>query len=105
MFCLSVVVALEGISDVVNSRIGKKSIGFNGKSYEKKEEKEAYKMVTHEDIKKYGIIPELVGRLPVIASLEMLEVKDLVKILKEPKNAILRQYQKMFKMDGVTFRI
>ena len=94
--------SFEGISDVVNSRIGKKSIGFNGKSYEKKEEKEAYKMVTHEDIKKYGIIPELVGRLPVIASLEMLEVKDLVKILKEPKNAILRQYQKMFKMDGVT---
>lgn len=94
--------SFEGISDVVNSRIGKKSIGFNGKSFGKKEEKEAYKMVTHEDIKKYGIIPELVGRLPVIASLEMLEVKDLIKILKEPKNAILRQYQKMFKMDGVT---
>lgn len=93
--------SFEGISDVVNNRIGKKAIGFGGNTEKAKDEKEAYKMVTHEDIKKYGIIPELVGRLPVIASLEMLEVKDLVKILKEPKNAILKQYQKMFKMDGV----
>lgn len=94
--------SFEGINDVVNNRIGKKSIGFNGTVQSNMSEKETYKMVTHEDIKKYGIIPELVGRLPVIATLEMLEVKDLVKILKEPKNAILKQYQKMFKMDGVT---
>lgn len=95
--------SFEGITDVVNSRIGKKSIGFNTNgSASKKDDKEAYRLVTHEDIKKYGIIPELVGRLPVIASLELLEVEDLEKILREPKNAILKQYEKMFKMDGVT---
>ncbi|HNZ50662.1 MAG TPA: ATP-dependent Clp protease ATP-binding subunit ClpX, partial [Bacilli bacterium] len=58
--------------------------------------------VTSEDIQKYGIIPELVGRLPIIAYLDILEVEDLIKILKEPKNAIIKQYQKMLKMDGVS---
>ncbi|MDD3171611.1 MAG: ATP-dependent Clp protease ATP-binding subunit ClpX [Bacilli bacterium] len=95
--------SFEGITNVVNNRIGKKSIGFNNNpDVLTKNEKEAYKLVTHEDIKRYGIIPELVGRLPVIASLDLLEVDDLIKILKEPKNAILKQYVKMFKMDGVT---
>jgi len=95
--------SFEGITSIVSSRIGKKSIGFNpNANMQNKSEKEAYKLVTHEDIKRYGIIPELVGRLPVIASLELLEIDDLVKILKEPKNAILKQYVKMFKMDGVS---
>ena len=94
--------SFEGIADVVNARLGKKSIGFNfSDSYKTKEEKEVYKLISHEDIKSFGIIPELVGRLPIIASLEMLEVEDLVKILREPKNAIIRQYQKMFKMDEI----
>lgn len=95
--------SFEGITNIVSSRIGKKAIGFNPNiELQSKNEKEAYKLVTHEDIKRYGIIPELVGRLPVIASLDLLEVEDLVKILKEPKNAILKQYVKMFKMDGVS---
>lgn len=94
--------AFEGIVDVVNSRLGKKTIGFaNNNSSDKKSDKEAYRLVSHEDIKKFGIIPELVGRLPVIAALEVLEQQDLVRILKEPKNAILKQYQKMFRMDDI----
>ena len=59
-------------------------------------------MITHEDVKKFGIIPELVGRLPVIAPLSNLEVSDLVNIISEPKNAIIKQYQKMFAMDGIS---
>ncbi|HOE07187.1 MAG TPA: AAA family ATPase, partial [Bacilli bacterium] len=95
--------SFEGITNIVSSRIGKKSIGFHlNANAQNKVDKEVYKLVTHEDIRRYGIIPELVGRLPVIASLELLEIDDLVKILKEPKNAILKQYVKMFKMDGVS---
>lgn len=94
--------AFEGITDVVNSRLGKKSIGFgSAESFKGKDEKEIYKLISHEDIKAFGIIPELVGRLPIIAPLEMLEIEDLVKILSEPKNAIVRQYQKMFQMDNI----
>lgn len=93
--------AFEGISDVVNNRISKKTIGFSGKSAQTKEEKDIYRLISHEDIKEFGIIPELVGRLPIIGALEMLTIDDLVKILKEPKNAIIRQYQKMFSMDNI----
>ena len=93
--------SFEGITEVVKDRLGKKSIGFNSRSLSEKTDKEAYLSVNHEDIQKFGIIPELVGRLPVICPLEILEAEDLIRILKEPKNAILKQYQKMFKMDGV----
>jgi ATP-dependent Clp protease ATP-binding subunit ClpX len=63
---------------------------------------ELYKKVTHEDIQKFGLIPELVGRLPIIATLNILDVDDLVKIMKEPRNAIIKQYQRILKMDGVS---
>jgi len=94
--------SFEGITEIVKSRIGKKSIGFNAGSVTPKIERDMYRDVTPEDVQKFGIIPELVGRLPIIGYLEVLEVEDLVKILKEPKNAIIKQYQKMLKMDGVS---
>ncbi|MFA5542282.1 MAG: ATP-dependent Clp protease ATP-binding subunit ClpX [Bacilli bacterium] len=95
--------SFEGIEDVVNNRLGKKSIGFNsvGNNHSLRTLKDAYMNVNHDDIQKYGIIPELVGRLPVLAALLPLEVNDLVRILKEPKNAIIKQYQTMFEMDGI----
>ena len=94
--------SFEGITDVVNNRIGKKSIGFNSITANNKlPDNEIYRQVTHEDLQKYGLIPELVGRLPIISVLDVLEIDDLIQILKEPKNAIIKQYQKMFKMDGV----
>ncbi len=95
--------SFEGIEDVVNNRLGKKSIGFNsiGNNHSLRTLKDAYTNVNHDDIQKYGIIPELVGRLPVLAALLPLEVSDLVRILKEPKNAIIKQYQAMFAMDGI----
>lgn len=95
--------SFEGITDVVQKRLGKTAIGFNENSTKvEKTEKELYNMITHEDVKKFGIIPELVGRLPVIAPLSNLEVSDLVNIISEPKNAIIKQYQKMFAMDGIS---
>lgn len=95
--------SFEGIVDVVRNRKAKKSIGFNSQSSTVNlTDKECYNNITHEDIQKFGIIPELVGRLPVLAALNPLETNELVRILKEPKNAIIKQYQKMFTMDGVT---
>ena len=93
--------AFEGIDEVVNNRLCEKVIGFSGSNNKFKDEKEIYRLISHEDIKQFGIIPELVGRLPIIGALEMLSVEDLVKILQEPKNAIIRQYQKMFNMDNI----
>lgn len=94
--------AFEGIADVVNARLGKKAIGFNfDETVKVKEEKEIYRLISHEDIRAFGIIPELTGRLPVIAPLEELEVNELIKILNEPKNAIISQYKMLFKMDGI----
>lgn len=94
--------SFEGIIDNVRTRLGKKVIGFGKNSdivlYS---DKEAYNKINHDDVQKFGIIPELVGRLPVIAPLSPLSVDELSKILIEPKNAIIKQYQKMFKMDGV----
>ena len=95
--------SFEGINEVVKNRFGKKSIGFNqiDASVKIDNDKEIYKKITHEDVKKFGIIPELVGRLPIIAPLQPLDTKDLEKILVEPKNAIIKQYKKMFEMDNV----
>lgn len=95
--------SFEGINEVVNNRLGKNSIGFNqiDSLVRLSNDKELYKKITHEDVKKFGIIPELVGRLPVITPLHTLDEKALVRILVEPKNAIVKQYQKMFAMDNV----
>ncbi|HEY8395237.1 MAG TPA: ATP-dependent Clp protease ATP-binding subunit ClpX [Bacilli bacterium] len=92
--------SFEGITEIVKSRIGKRGIGFNAAA-QRVEDNELYHQVTHEDIQKFGLIPELVGRLPVIATLDVLNVDALVRIMKEPKNAIIKQYQKILKMDGV----
>jgi len=95
--------AFVGIEDVINERIGKKVMGFGAKLNSEKEKNigAVLKNVENEDLLKYGLIPEFVGRLPVISSLEDLTEDDLVKILKEPKNAIIRQYKRLVEMDGV----
>ena len=94
--------AFDGIESIIETRKGKSQIGFGSekKSGEKKE-KGAYKDVEAHDIVKYGIIPELVGRLPVIVSLENLDEDALVRIIKEPKNALAKQYKKLFSLDGI----
>ena len=96
--------AFDGLSDILEQRKGKSSLGFGGEilSSKEKQQVDIYKDITPHDIVKYGIIPELTGRLPVIVGLQGLDREALVKILKEPKNAIIKQYRKLFKMDDVT---
>ena len=95
--------AFDGIEKIIENRLGNSGLGF-GAAIRTKEEVESSKLlskVVHHDLVKYGIIPELVGRLPVIASLEGLNKEAMVQIMTEPKNAIIKQYQLMFEMDGV----
>ena len=93
--------AFEGIDKIIENRTGKKSIGFEAdiKSQANKNVGEILKQLMPEDLLKYGMIPEFVGRLPVIVTLSALDEEALVKILKEPKNALVKQYQKLFEMD------
>ena len=95
--------AFDGIEDIIEKRSGSQLIGFGTEKATKKEKAErgVYKDVIAHDIVKYGLIPELVGRLPVIVTLDNLDEEALVRILKEPKNAVYKQYQKLFSIDGV----
>jgi ATP-dependent Clp protease ATP-binding subunit ClpX len=96
--------AFVGLEDIVRRRIGMKGIGF-GVEIRAREHAAPGKSLLHEvqteDLLKFGLIPEFIGRLPVIATLDELHEQDLVRILKEPKNALTRQYQKLFEMEGV----
>ena len=95
--------AFDGIESIIEQRKGAQQIGFSTEKSTSKEkaQKGVYKDVIAHDVVKYGIIPELVGRLPVIVTLDNLDENALVRILKEPKNAIYKQYQKLFEMDGI----
>ncbi len=99
--------AFMGIEDVISRRIGKKGIGF-GAEIETKEEKnlgELLSVVLPEDLIKYGLIPEFIGRLPVIATFHELDEAALVDILTKPKNAIIKQYQKLFELEDVKLKL
>ncbi|SHO53329.1 ATP-dependent Clp protease ATP-binding subunit ClpX [Desulfopila aestuarii] len=98
--------AFVGLDSVVKRRQGKKSIGFgaNVTGESKKKLGELLASVQPEDLLKFGLIPELVGRLPVIATMQELEEDDLVRILREPKNALTKQYQKLFEFEGIQLR-
>ena len=95
--------AFVGLDGVINERIGKKSMGFGAKLVETDQSKvtSVLSEVETEDLLKYGLIPEFVGRLPVVTTLEDLTEEDLVRIMKEPKNALTRQYASLLAMDGV----
>jgi ATP-dependent Clp protease ATP-binding subunit ClpX len=98
--------AFTGLEDIIEQRVGQKSMGFGAKISSKTEKKiwEYLKEVQPEDLLKYGMIPEFVGRLPVIAPLHELSEEALVDILIKPKNALVKQYQKLFDMDGVKLK-
>jgi ATP-dependent Clp protease ATP-binding subunit ClpX len=95
--------AFEGLEELVGKRVGKGSaIGFGATDDdEEAEDGNLLQQVTHDDLLKYGLIPEFVGRLPVVVSLDHLTRDDLMRILVEPKNAVVKQYQKFFKLDDV----
>ncbi|VQR88112.1 ATP-dependent Clp protease, ATP-binding subunit ClpX [Streptococcus pneumoniae] len=93
--------AFDGIEEIVKQRLGEKVIGF-GQNNKAIDENSSYMQeIIAEDIQKFGIIPELIGRLPVFAALEQLTVDDLVRILKEPRNALVKQYQTLLSYDDV----
>lgn len=94
--------AFDGLDKVIQKRTESSSLGFGAEVKSKKEkQKGIYKDVVSQDLVKYGIVPELVGRLPVITVLDELDEEALVRILKEPKNALVKQYKKLFELDGV----
>ncbi len=98
--------AFVGLEDIIEKRVGERSMGFGAKveSRTKKKIWEYLKEVQPEDLLKFGMIPEFVGRLPVVAPLHELDEDALVKILVEPKNALLKQYVRLFEMDNVKLR-
>ncbi|HHX13609.1 MAG TPA: ATP-dependent Clp protease ATP-binding subunit ClpX [Clostridiales bacterium] len=94
--------AFDGLDKIIQRRIGEKTIGFNSDIKSTKEAgAELLHQIQAEDLLKYGLIPEFVGRLPVIVTLDELSKEALVRIIREPKNAILKQYRKLFQIDGV----
>ena len=93
--------AFTTLDDIIRRRIGRNAIGFGADVNKKTRNVEVLSQLEPEDLLKYGLIPEFVGRLPVVATLHDLEVDHLVQILKEPKNALIRQYEKMFELDNV----
>ena len=95
--------AFDGLDKIIENRIGQKAIGFNAEIVDKSETEvgEMLKQVTPQDLIKYGIIPEFVGRVPITVTLDLLDEAALVRILTEPKNSVVKQYKKLFELDGV----
>lgn len=95
--------AFEGLDKIIGDRIGKKSIGFgaNVESLEKTDKYKTYEQLLPQDLLKFGLIPEFVGRLPIIATLRELDKDALVEIMTKPKNALTKQYRKLLKIDDV----
>ena len=99
--------AFSGLDKIIEKRVGKQGVGFGAevKSKEKRDVGESFKHVEPQDLLKFGLIPEFVGRVPVVVALEQLDEEALKKILTEPKNALVKQYKKLFEMDGVELQI
>jgi len=93
--------AFTALDDIIKRRVGQNAIGFGANVHQKSRNAKLLAQLEPEDLLKYGLIPEFIGRLPVIATLHDLEVDHLVQILQEPKNALLRQYTKMFELENV----
>lgn len=97
--------AFDGLEKQIQNRIGKSGIGFGGELKSNKEEENIFKKVVPKDLVKFGMVPEFVGRLPVISVLEELDEASLVRILTEPKNALIKQYKKLFDYDDIELEV
>jgi ATP-dependent Clp protease ATP-binding subunit ClpX len=91
--------AFDGLEEIISKRLEGATVGFLGKTKEKLTKDDIFALVEPEDLVKYGLIPELIGRLPVIATLRELERNDLIRVLTEPKDALIKQYQALFALD------
>ncbi len=93
--------AFAGLEDIVSSRVGKRGIGFGAPLHSPLDQQDLFSDVLPEDLHKFGLIPEFIGRLPVVTTVSQLDQAALMQILTEPKNALVKQYQRMFEIDGV----
>lgn len=93
--------AFAGIEKVISRRLNTQVIGYNHDDKEHLDRENMLQYITHQDLKHYGLIPELIGRLPVLTYLEPLDKETLLAILTEPKNALLKQYNKLFEIEGI----
>lgn len=93
--------AFDGINKLIAKRLNTQVIGFNKKAQEIQKEDNLLQYVSHQDLKSYGLIPELIGRMPVLTYLNPLDKETLVRILTEPKNALIKQYQKLFSLEDI----
>lgn len=93
--------AFAGLEDIISSRAGKRGIGFGAPLHNKDDEVNIFSEVLPEDLHKFGLIPEFIGRLPVVTTVTQLDQHALMQILTEPRNALVKQYQRMFEIDGV----
>jgi len=94
--------AFDGLEEILKKKQGQNVLGFGHEKKTKKEQETTFDMVEPDDLVNYGLIPELIGRLPIIASLSEITQEDMVRILTEPKNSLVRQYKKLFSIDNVT---
>jgi len=97
--------AFDGLEKIIARRLNSNVIGFGNQEGKAVEKEEMFKYVSPKDLKTFGLIPELVGRLPVLGYLEPLDKETLIRIMTEPKNALIKQYKKLFEMEGVKFSI
>jgi ATP-dependent Clp protease ATP-binding subunit ClpX len=97
--------AFDGINKLIANRLNTQVIGFNKADTELYDEDNILKYVTHQDLKSYGLIPELIGRMPVLTYLNPLDKETLIRIITEPKNALIKQYQKLFRLEGISLEI
>ena len=93
--------AFAGLEEIISARVGRRGIGFGAPLHSKQDESELFSEVLPEDLHKFGLIPEFIGRLPVVTTVSPLDQASLMQILTEPKNALVKQYQRMFEIDGV----
>jgi ATP-dependent Clp protease ATP-binding subunit ClpX len=96
--------AFDGIERIIASRVNRQTIGFGSQVTEKVDEDNFLKYITPTDVKSFGLIPELIGRFPVLTYLEPLDAKSLKRIITEPKNAIIKQYVRLFEIDGIRLK-
>ena len=94
--------AFDGLNDILKRRLGANTLGFGQEKRSKKEESNLIHLVESDDLVQFGLIPELIGRLHVLATLGEISKEDMVRILIEPKNSLVKQYQKLFEIDDVT---
>ncbi len=97
--------AFDGLEKIIARRMNTQVIGYGGKEKARIDTENMFQYVSHMDLKNFGLIPELIGRLPVLAHLEPLSKEDLKLILTEPKNALIKQYARLFEMEGIKFHI